>query len=97
MAPSTRIRPPTFRLAWRPWLRSAGSLGPRCTRSWPALDAVIHVARDDSGLRQVAEVSIFVREHGSGLVRSDVPSSSALTATVCWVRVARQLERMLER
>ncbi len=29
-----------------------------------ALDAVVHVARDDSGIRRVAEISIFVREPG---------------------------------
>ena len=33
-----------------------------------ALDAVIHVARDDSGTRRVAEISTFVREPRSGLV-----------------------------
>ena len=53
-----------------------------------ALDAVIHVARDDSGLRRVAEISIFVREPGAGWSAASAPSSSALTATVCWVRVA---------
>ena len=36
-----------------------------------ALDAVVHVARDDSGMRRVAEISILVREPASGLVRSE--------------------------
>ena len=53
-----------------------------------ALDAVIHVARDDSGVRRVAEISIFVREPRSGASAASVPSSSALTAAACWGRVA---------
>jgi pilus assembly protein CpaF len=36
-----------------------------------ALDAVIHVARDDSGRRHVAEISIFVRHPRTGRVSSE--------------------------
>jgi pilus assembly protein CpaF len=36
-----------------------------------ALNAVIHVTRDNAGVRRVAEISIFVRDQTSGLVHSE--------------------------
>ena len=62
-----------------------------------ALDAVIHVARDDSGLRRVAEISIFVREPRSGLVRSECAVQFRPDGDSVLGPGSRQLERMLER
>jgi pilus assembly protein CpaF len=61
-----------------------------------ALDAVIHVARDGSGKRRVAEISIFVRDPRSGLVSSEcavhfLPDGGSVLGPG-----SRQLERMLE-
>ena len=61
-----------------------------------ALDAVIHVARDESGKRRVAEISIFVRDPRSGLVSSEcavhfLPDGGSVLGPG-----SRQLERMLE-
>ena len=62
-----------------------------------ALDAVIHVARDDSGVRRVAEISIFVREPRSGLVRSECAVQFRTDGSNVLGPGSRQLERMLER
>ena len=62
-----------------------------------ALDAVIHVARDDSGLRRVTEISIFVREPRSGLVRSECAVQFRPDGDSVLGPGSRQLERMLER
>jgi pilus assembly protein CpaF len=62
-----------------------------------ALDAVIHVARDDSGSRRVAEIAIFVREPRSGLVRSECAVQFRPDGGSVLGLGGRQLERMLER
>jgi pilus assembly protein CpaF len=62
-----------------------------------ALDAVVHVARDDSGIRRVAEISIFVREPGNGLVRSECAVSFARDGETVLGPGSRKLERMLDR
>jgi pilus assembly protein CpaF len=62
-----------------------------------ALDAVVHVARDNSGLRRVAEISIFVREPGTGLVRSECAVSFAPDGDTVLGPGGRKLERMLDR
>ena len=62
-----------------------------------ALDAVIHVARDDSGMRRVAEISIFIRDPGSGLVRSERAVHFQPGGGTVLGPGSRQLERMLER
>ena len=62
-----------------------------------ALDAVVHVARDDSGMRRVAEISIFVREPRSGLVRSECAVHFRPDGGTMLGAGSRQLERMLDR
>ena len=62
-----------------------------------ALDAVVHVARDDSGIRRVAEISIFVREPGNGLVRSECAVSFVPDGETVLGPGSRKLERMLDR
>jgi len=62
-----------------------------------ALDAVIHVARDDSGTRRVAEISVFIRDPGSGLVRSERAVHFQPGGGTVVGPGSRQLERMLER
>jgi pilus assembly protein CpaF len=62
-----------------------------------ALDAVIHVTRDNSGMRRVAEISIFIREQGSGLVRSECAIDFRPNGATVLGPGSRQLERMLDR
>ncbi|MCE3275378.1 MAG: TadA family conjugal transfer-associated ATPase [Propionibacteriaceae bacterium] len=62
-----------------------------------ALDAVVHVARDDSGMRRVAEISIFVREPGSGLVHSECAVHFRPDGGTALGAGSRELERMLDR
>ena len=62
-----------------------------------ALDAVIHVARDEFGMRRVAEISIFVREPSSGLVRSECAVDLRPDGGIVLGPGSRQLERMLDR
>jgi pilus assembly protein CpaF len=62
-----------------------------------ALDAVVHVARDDSGMRRVAEISIFVREPASGLVRSECAVHFRPDGGTMLGAGSRQLDRMLDR
>ena len=62
-----------------------------------ALDAVVHVARDDSGMRRVAEISIFVREPGSGLVHSECAVHFRPDGGTVLGPGSRQLERMFDR
>ena len=62
-----------------------------------ALDAVIHVARDDSGMRRVAEISIFIREPRSGLVHSECAIDFSPHRGSVLGPGSRQLERMLDR
>jgi pilus assembly protein CpaF len=61
-----------------------------------ALDAVIHIARDAAGVRRVVEIAILVRDHATGLVRSECAVEFSAG------RIVRgpgsgQLERMLDR
>jgi pilus assembly protein CpaF len=62
-----------------------------------ALAAVVHVARDDSGMRRVAEISIFVREPGNGLVHSECAVHFRPDGGTMLGAGSRQLERMLDR
>jgi pilus assembly protein CpaF len=62
-----------------------------------ALDAMLHIARDDSGMRRVAEISIFVREPGSGLVHSECAVHFRPDGGTALGAGSRQLERMLDR
>jgi pilus assembly protein CpaF len=62
-----------------------------------ALDAVIHVTRDNSRMRRVAEISIFIREQGSGLVRSECAIDFRPDGAIVLGPGSRQLERMLDR
>ncbi len=62
-----------------------------------ALDAVVHVARDASGMRRVAEISILVREPASGLVRSECAVDFRPDGDIVRGPGSRQLERMIDR
>jgi pilus assembly protein CpaF len=62
-----------------------------------ALDAVVHVTRDVSGMRRVAEISILVREPASGLVRSECAVDFRPDGDIVRGPGGRQLERMLDR
>jgi pilus assembly protein CpaF len=62
-----------------------------------ALDAMVHVVRDGSGRRKVAEISIFVREPASGLVRSECAVGFRADGESVRGPGSRQLERMLDR
>ena len=62
-----------------------------------ALDAVVHVARDGSGMRRVTEISIFVREPASGLVRSECAVGFRTDGETVRGPGSRLLERMLDR
>jgi pilus assembly protein CpaF len=62
-----------------------------------ALDAVIHVTRDPAGARRVAEISIFVRDPGDGLVRSECAVEFHADGRTVLGPGSRQLERMLDR
>ena len=62
-----------------------------------ALDSVIHVARDASGMRRVSEISIFLREPRSGLVRSERAVQFRPDGGSVMGPGSRHLERMLER
>jgi hypothetical protein len=58
---------------------------------------VIHVARDEFGMRRVAEISIFVREPRSGLVRSECAVDLRPDGGIVLGPGSHQLERMLDR
>jgi pilus assembly protein CpaF len=62
-----------------------------------ALDAVIHVVRDSAGRRRVAEISIFVCDPASGLVRSEYAIEFHTDGHTVRGPGIRQLERMLDR
>lgn len=62
-----------------------------------ALDAVIHVVRDSAGRRRVAEISIFVCDPASGLVRSECAIEFHTDGQTVGGPGIRQLERMLDR
>jgi pilus assembly protein CpaF len=62
-----------------------------------ALDAVIHVVRDHSGMRRVAEISILMRDPESGLVQSECAVEFGSDGSTVLGPGRRQLERMLEK
>lgn len=62
-----------------------------------AFDAVVHVTRNDSGTRRVAEIATFVREPESGLVRSECAVGLRPDGEIVRGPGSRQLERMLDR
>jgi pilus assembly protein CpaF len=62
-----------------------------------ALDAVIHVTRDTAGMRRVAEISIFVREQTSGLVRCERAVEFHKDGRTVLGPASRELDRMLRR
>jgi pilus assembly protein CpaF len=62
-----------------------------------ALDAVIHVTRDKAGVRRVAEISIFVREQTSGLVRCERAVEFHRDGRTVLGPGSRELDRMLRR
>ena len=62
-----------------------------------ALDAVVHVVRDAGGMRRVAEISIFVRDPSSGLVRSECALEFRADGSTVRGPGSSQLERMLDR
>jgi pilus assembly protein CpaF len=62
-----------------------------------ALDAVIHVARGPAGLRRIAEISIFVRDPASGLVRTECALEFHPGGRTVLGPGSSRLERMLER
>jgi pilus assembly protein CpaF len=61
-----------------------------------ALDAVVHVVRDAGGMRRVAEISIFVRDPSSGLVRSECALEFHADGRTVRRPGSSRLERMLE-
>jgi pilus assembly protein CpaF len=62
-----------------------------------ALDAVVHVVRDAGGTRRVAEISIFVRDPSSGLVRSEGALEFHADGRTVRGPGSSRLERMLDR
>jgi pilus assembly protein CpaF len=62
-----------------------------------ALDAVVHIARDDRGLRRIREVHVFVRDPGSGLVRTEAALEFSATGATRVGPGGQQLERLLNR
>ncbi|MET1007507.1 MAG: TadA family conjugal transfer-associated ATPase, partial [Propionibacteriaceae bacterium] len=62
-----------------------------------ALDAVVHVGRDDDGRRRVREVCVFVRDAASGLVRTETALEFGRDGLTRVGRGGAQLERLLSR
>ena len=62
-----------------------------------ALDAVIHISRDHSGLRRVSEVSVFVRDPATALVRTERAVEFTREGRSVRGPGSRQLERLLDR
>ncbi len=62
-----------------------------------ALDAVIHISRDPSGNRQVSEVSVFVRDPATALVRTERAVEFTREGRSGRGPGSRQLERLLDR
>jgi pilus assembly protein CpaF len=60
-----------------------------------ALDAVIHLTRDHGGVRRVAEISIFVRDQASGLVRCECAVEFHRDGQTVLGPGSRELDRML--
>ena len=62
-----------------------------------ALDAVVHVVRGAGGMRRVAEISIFVRDLSSGLVRSECALEFHADGRTVRGPASGKLERMEDR
>jgi pilus assembly protein CpaF len=62
-----------------------------------ALDAVIHVSRDRTGIRRVTEVSVIVRDPASALVRTERAVEFTSDGRSVRGPGSRQLERLLDR
>ncbi len=62
-----------------------------------ALDAVVHVARDDQSRRRVREVHVFVRDPASGLVHTEMALGFEASGSTNLGPGAPQLERLLTR
>ena len=62
-----------------------------------ALDAVVHISRDDQGHRRIREVHVFVRDVGTGLVRTECALEFCADSTTRVRRGGAQLERLLSR
>ena len=60
-----------------------------------ALDAVIHLTHDHGGVRRVAEISIFVRDQTSGLVRCECAAEFHRDGQTVLGPGSRELDRML--
>jgi len=62
-----------------------------------ALDAVVHITRDEHGRRRIREVHIFVRDPHSGLVHTERALEFDADGTTQTGPGAAQLERLLSR
>ena len=62
-----------------------------------ALHAVVHVIRDEAGLRRVSEISVMAREAATGLVRAETAVQFTSDGRAVRGRGGAQLERLLGR
>lgn len=62
-----------------------------------ALDAVVHISRDDTGRRRVRHVHVFVRDPANGLVHTEPALEFGADGTTRLGPGGRQLERLLNR
>jgi pilus assembly protein CpaF len=62
-----------------------------------AIDAVIHISRDDSGRRLVRDLHVLVRDASTGLVHTEQALSFPDRGFVARGPGGRQLERLLDR
>jgi len=62
-----------------------------------ALDAVVHIDRDESGRRRIQEVDVFVRDSGTGLVRTETALAFGADGSVRVGAGGSQLEQLLSR
>ena len=62
-----------------------------------ALHAVLHIRRDDAGVRRVSEVHVVVRDSGTGLTRTEAAVEFGPTGRVRLGPGSGRLERLLDR
>ena len=62
-----------------------------------ALDAVVHITRDDQGHRRIREVHVFARDATTGLVRTESALEFCADSSTRVGPGAAQLERLLSR
>jgi len=62
-----------------------------------ALQAVLHIRRDDQGVRRVGEVHVVVRDSGTGLTRTEAAVQFGPTGRVRLGPGSGRLERLLDR